>query len=262
MSIPRNTPKQPVVDVRIPMLQWANGITMGRLSGIPRFSGFVGWHIEKGQDAALDDALSSFPTVDIRHPRKGSDPEVKPHWSLGESILWYPLSAGFPGDTIFSSMRMPDECSDAGIGLRWEADTRRSKLVLYGYIKIGDAYFLMSIPSKSLITEEFFAAYADHLRVLEVIDDLIDRSKHPGQVSFYEVGLPFVAGSEKSYGKGETTTVTPIQSGHPEAVDRAYLKQRWAMIPSEQIDNDWPLVQSLAREFTFKAPGSDQEIAD
>lgn len=259
MHIGRNVPKQPVENVHIPMMQWANGLTQGKLSGLTRFSGFVGWHIEREQSSELDAAFDGFPTVKIRHPRKGGDPVEKDHWSLGESMVFYPLTGGFPGDSIFASLRMPNECAEAGIGLRWEEEARRSKLALYGYIKAGMAYHLVTIPAKSLITDEFFAAYAAHLQTLQVVDTMIDREKHPTEVSFHEFGLPFVAGPEKSFGKGETTVVTTIRCGHPDVIDREYLKKMWATIPTDRLSQDWPLVQALAHELTFKAPEAEYE---
>lgn len=269
MSIGRNKPKPAQeASVRLPMLQWANGRTEGKPHGIPRFSGFVGWHVEQGQDTALDAALrlNNTATVTIRHPRQGADPVEKLHWNLGETVTFYPLTSGFPFETFSASMRDPDACASAGIGLKWDDEARRSRMVLYGYIKLAvpnseSPFHLVMIPAKGRITEEFFAAYMDHLRVLEAADEVIDRQKHPASVEFHEIGIPLTAGAEKSFGKTDTTVVVPVASAHSNIIDAAYLRTVWASIPAHQIENDWPLVRALAHDFIFRTALADSQEA-
>src|SRR5262245_56720403 len=102
--IPRNTP-QTVQDV--PILQWASGTTEARPITGDRFQGFVGFHTEKGKDAAIDAACQAAggPQMHLRHPRPNGQPAIVTHWAFGEFIRFHPITAGPPATTISGCLR-------------------------------------------------------------------------------------------------------------------------------------------------------------
>jgi len=222
--IPRNTPQQ-VQDV--PILQYASGHTEARPQGLGRFSGHTGFHVERGKDAAFDAACeqAGIAEIDIRHPRAGAQPEIKRHWSFGESIRFHPITAGPPYRTIAHCLRTP-QTAQAGLGLAWPQG-EKSRLAVRGFIVVGGELRLVQLSVRSTMTDYLLAALLDHVRVCAVADDLIDRAKHPEVVTLHELALPLVAGAETSVGRGETSTVAPLKSGHPEAIDREYVKSCW-----------------------------------
>src|SRR5919108_1509162 len=133
-SIPRNTP-QSVQDV--PILQWASGRTEARSASGGRFAGHVGFHIEAGKDDELDRALhaASIPRIEIRHPRSGAPSEIKPHWSFGDSLRLYPITAGPPATTISACLRSA-ATAEAGLGLAWPQG-EKSRMAVRGLLLIG-----------------------------------------------------------------------------------------------------------------------------
>src|SRR5262245_41645523 len=122
MTIPRNTPA-PVQDC--PILQYASGRTEARPAAQSRFMGHVGFHIEQGKDEALDAALGALgtPRMEIRHPRQGGQSAIVPHWSLGETIRFHPITAGPTSTTIGGCLAGPNaqRTAEVGIGLAWPA---------------------------------------------------------------------------------------------------------------------------------------------
>lgn len=222
--IPRNTPQQ-VQDV--PVLQYASGHTEARLPGLSRFSGHVGFHVERGKDSHFDAACvaADIAEIDIRHPRAGSQPEVKRHWSFGESVRFYPVTAG-PAYTTIAGCLRTSQTAEAGLGLAWPQGDK-SRLAVRGFILIGSEPRLVQLSVRSTMTDALLAALLDHVRVCAVADSLIDRSKHPEPVTLHELALPLTAGAETSVGRGETSTVAPLRSAHPEQIDRDYVVSCW-----------------------------------
>lgn len=221
--IPRNTP-QTIQDC--PVLQWASGHTKARLAGHSLFQLFVGFHIERERDSALDALLEAAGTakIDIKHPRPGGS-EVKPHWSFGESIRFYPVTAGPPATTISACLRTP-ATAEAGIGLAWPAG-EKSRMAVRGFILVGTVPILVQLSARSTMTGYLLAALIDHVRVCQLADDMIDRGKHPDLVALHELALPLVAGDEVAAGRGETSQITPLASDHPQEITRAYVSSCW-----------------------------------
>jgi hypothetical protein len=233
MSIPRNTP-QTVQDV--PILQWASGHTQARSTPSARFAPFVGFHSEQGKpapgrgpgDSELDAACAAagVESIEIRHPRPGGF-EVKPHWSFGEAIRFHPVTAGPPATTISGCLRLADQTAAAGIGLLWQPG-EKSRLAVRGLLLVDGVPFLVQLSVRSTMTGFLLAALLDHYRVCDTADSIIDRGKHPEMVALHELALPLVAGPEQAAGKGETTAqITPLISGHPAELDRAYVSSCW-----------------------------------
>jgi hypothetical protein len=104
----------------------------------------------------------------------------------------------------------------------------KSRLAMRGLLLIGEAPILVQLSVKSTMTGFLLAALLDHYRVCDAADSLIDRTKHADQVALHELALPLIAGSEQPAGKGETTAqITPLVSGHPAELDRAYVSGCW-----------------------------------
>lgn len=257
MTLGRN---RVITTVDVPVLQWANGRNDARqMLGVGRFQSHVGWYTEAGKDEDFDAWLkdAGFHLFEMRHPRQGGAPAIVRHYDLGDSLLFYPLTAGPVAPTVAGSLKSPKlaaDTADAGIALRWaRGDGERSKMALRGYLAVpvhGVYPQLVQITAKSRMTDELMSAIVDHVRVCEVADSLVDRAKHPAEVGLWELPMPLGPGSEAQWGRGETTTVTPIRSAHPDAPDLAYLRAMWrdAQAP-EWMTRDWPGVQAWAREF-------------
>lgn len=247
-----------VVDAQdVPTLQWANGRNEARkMLGVGRFASHVGWYTECDKDEAFDDWLkgAGLHPFEMRHPRESGPPAIVRHWDLGDSLLFFPLTSGPVAPTVAGSLKASQATAEAGIALRWtRGDGERSKMAIRGYLAIpvyGTYPGLLQISVKSRMTDELMTALVDHVRVCEVADSLVDRAKHPDVVGLWELALPLGPGDEQSWGRGETTMVTPIRSGHPDAPDLSYLRGFWrdaAVVAGMQ--RDWPGVQMWAREY-------------
>lgn len=223
--IPRNTP-QAIADV--PILQWANAHTVARPLGTGRFSGFVGFHSEIGKDADFDRLChaAGVARVEIRHQRDSGQPQIVPHWSFGEALTVYPVTAGPPATTISACLQQAEATAAAGIGLAWPSGAR-SRMAVRVLVVIGEALAQLQLSTRSTMTERLLGALLEHFTACAAADDLVDRSKHPEPIMFHDLGLPLTAGAEVSVGSGETATYTPFVAGHPRRLDRAYIASCW-----------------------------------
>jgi hypothetical protein len=236
-------------------LQYANGKPQYRkVAGAGRFESFVGFHIEVGKHEELDEIMRREKTqlIEIKHPRPGGAEIVK-HWCLGENVRFFPITSGPVAPTVAGCLG--DNTSntvDAGIGLRW-GNGERSKMAVRGYLyelyhKGYDGLVQFSVRSR--MTEELLKALIDHGRVCEALDGIIDRSRHPEVVYFHEVALPLGAGEETEWGKGDTSTVVPFMSLHPEVIDKAYAKTVWRPDEIDQMSTKaWGGIQQWARSY-------------
>lgn len=230
MTIGRNTPRT-VTDA--PTLQWANGKSFYRQTlGTGRFVPFVGFHIEAGRDGELDQAMlaAKMPQIEMKHQRPAGV-EIVRHWSLGEDLVLHPITSGPVAPTVAGSCaeRNAQATADAGIGLRWGAG-ERSRMAVRGFIApllaVG-CLRIVQFSVRSRMTDVLLSCLLEHGRVCEAADSLIDRAKHAEVVTYHEIGLPLGPGSEQEWGKGDTATVVPFASAHPETIDAEYLRGRW-----------------------------------
>ncbi|MDW8147686.1 MAG: hypothetical protein RMJ48_15520 [Roseiflexaceae bacterium] len=269
MAIGRNKIRHLVDAITI---QWANGKSEARLTpGSGRFVSHVGWYAEVGRDDEFDRFVyqAGVPQMEIRHSRQGAAAQIVRHWNLGEQLRFFPVTSGPVATTVAASLSPRNIAAtiEAGIGLRWgRGEGERSKMAIRGYMQIRrrscsdagthDEWLLyprlVQISVRSRMTDELLAALVDHVRVCEIADTLVDRSKHPDVIHCYELALPLGPGQEEQWGKGETTTVMPIASLHPETIDLSYLRSLWR--PDQVVEmalRDWPDVQAWAREFSI-----------
>jgi hypothetical protein len=263
MTIGRNQVRQ--IQDAMP-IQWANGKHEGRLTpGQGRFVSHVGWYAEVGKDHEFDAAMEAagVPQMEIRHPRQGSPAQIVTHWNLGETIRLYPVTSGPVAPSVAASLapRSVAATVEAGIGIRWSREPgARSKLGIRGYLQIGSTVYprLVQISVRSRMTDELLDALVDHVRVCELADSLVDRAKHPDVVQLYELALTLGAGAEEQWGKGETTTVFPLASMHPQQPDLPYLRSIWRPEGLRAwVERDWPDVQAWAQEFSFATEYSE-----
>ncbi|WP_129674812.1 hypothetical protein [Candidatus Chloroploca sp. Khr17] len=241
-------------------LQYANGKSVARRTiGSGRFSPYIGFHIEAGRDAALDEALrdAGISQCEIKHQRPGGAEVIK-HWDFGESIELYPITSGPVATTVAGSLAGGNarETASSGIGLRW-ANGERSKLAVRGFlrplVKVGYLR-LVQFSVRSRMTDELLKALLDHGRVCELADHLIDRTTHAEPVTFHEIALPLGPGEETEWGKGDTATVIPVVSYHPPAVDQAYILERWRPeTVHEAALREWEGIQLWAREYALQS---------
>lgn len=266
--IGRNSPRNAR---EVPNLQWANGKNEARSTpGKGRFFPFVGWYVEVGRDEAFDRFAkeADIPQIEIRHSRVGAEAEIVRHWNLGDSVRFFPVTRGPVALTVAASLS-PENLArtmDAGIGLRWNRNEgNRSRLAVRGYPQVmrKDVWLtypgLVQISVRSRMSDKLLAALVDHVRVCETADTLVDRNKHPNIIECYELALPLGPGNEEEWGKGETATVTPIVSLHPQTIHGDYLQTIWRpSLVVELAQCDWPEIQTWAHEFSL-APSASSE---
>jgi hypothetical protein len=240
-------------------LQYANGKSVARMTvGSGRFAPLVGFHIECGKDADLDEALrvAQVAQIEIKHQRQGGA-EIVRHWFLGESVRLFPVTAGPVAPTVAASLgRNARRTTEAGIGLRWGAN-ERSKMALRGYLDTlvrAGSVRLVQLSVRSKMTDVLMAALVDHQRVCEAADGLVDRARHPEAVTYHEIALPLGPDEEQEWGKGDTATVVPFRSLHPAEITADYLRGVWR---SDAVHaaayRDWESVQSWAHEYATQA---------
>jgi hypothetical protein len=253
---------QQLVDA--PTLQYANGKSVARQTlGSGRFVPLVGFHVEVGKDADLDEALGAAKVaqIEIKHQRQGGA-EIVRHWFIGESVRLYPVTSGPVAPTVAASLagRAAAATAAAGIGLRWGAN-ERSKMAIRGYLDIDGAAEmpLVQLSVRSRMTDVLLACLVDHTRVLEAADGLVDRTKHPAVVTYHEIALPLGPADEQEWGKGDTATVVPFKSLHPAEVDANYLRTVWR---SEGVhtaaEAAWAGTQAWAEDYADQTEETDR----
>lgn len=257
--IPRNTPRT-IQDV--PILQWANGHTQARLSGMPRLQPFVGFHSEVGRDADLDAACTAAntPQMVIRHQRSGAPAVEVAHWALSEQIFFFPLTAGPPATTIAGCLRRSAETAAAGLGLSWPSGGR-SRLAVRGYVPIGSTWVLLQLSVRSTMTDHLLAALLDHTRVCTAADDLVDRARHAGLIAPTELALILGPGDEIAAGKAETAQITPLRSEHPVEVTKTYILGIWRPAALwQQAITDWAATLDWAAGYASGETNGDTHV--
>jgi hypothetical protein len=146
--------------------------------------------------------------------------------------------------------------AEAGIGMRWGA-SERSKMAVRGYLEVlarAGYLRLVQLSTRSRMTDRLLGALLDHGRVCEAADHLIDRTRHPEVVSFHEIALPLGPAEEQEWGKGDTATVVPFKSVHPDAIDAEYLRAVWR--PDNvhaAAQRDWEGIKLWAQEYATQA---------
>ena len=241
-------------------LQYANGKSVARQTlGSGRFVPLVGFHIEVGKDAELDEAMraAQVAQIEIKHQRQGGA-EIVRHWFLGERVRLYPVTSGPIAPTVSGSLsgRNAQRTSEAGIGMRWGAN-ERSKMAIRGYleplVKVG-CLRLVQLSVRSRMTDVLLGTLVDHGRVCEAADGLIDRARHADLVTYHEIALPLGPAEEQEWGKGDTATVVPFKSLHPAEVDAEYLRGVWRPDSLHAAAyRDWESIQTWAHEYATQA---------
>jgi hypothetical protein len=248
-------------------IQYANGKSMARpfeqSAGQGRFAPFAGFYIEVSKDVEVDEALAAAKVaqVEIRHPRQGGS-EVVRHWNLGPSVKFYPITSGPVALTVASSLAGANACKtrEAGIGMYWP-DNGRSKTAVRGLLDVlvrAGCSKLIQFSVRSRMGDVLLAALADHERVCEAADTLIDRSKHPEIVSLHEIALRLGEAEEATWGKGDTTQVIPFKSLHPADIDANYLRGVWRPDAVHSLAlREWEAIQSWAADYQAGNDTSD-----
>lgn len=241
-------------------LQYANGKSMARMTpGSGRFTALVGFHIEVGKDAELDEALraAKVAQIEIKHQRQGGA-EIVRHWFLGETVRLYPVTSGPVAPTVAGSLsgRNARLSAEAGIGVRWGTN-ERSKLAIRGYLDLlvrAGHVRLVQLSTRSRMTDVMLSALLDHGRICEAADTLIDRTRHPEVVTYHEIALPLGPGNEEEWGKGDTATVVPFHSLHPADIDAEYLRGVWRPDSVQAAAyRDWESIQLWAQEYALQS---------
>jgi hypothetical protein len=243
------------VQTDYPAIGWGNGLMRARKSEKARFSEYVGFFVTAGEDHNLDKAMeeAGYSTIEAQHPRQGADPIVKRHWDLGENLDFLPVTMGTPATATSALLRMKDKAAQAGVGIRWPQG-ERALLGIIGYIKpLAERGYMQpfKIGARSLMVDYVLKALADHTRVCQFADSIVDRSKHPDPVELYEIVWRLGPGEQTAFGKESTSLVVPIVSMHPAQPDAAYIKANY--LTSEEIkakaEADFPAIQQWANGF-------------
>lgn len=255
--ITRNTVAPVATDA--PTLQWANGKPVARAAGSSeRFQPYVGFHSEVDRDADLDDAMhrAKIAQCEIKHQRPGGAAIVR-HWTLGETIRFSPITSGPVAATIAASLAPRNAAATitAGLGMRW-GQGERSTMAVRGYLHalLAVGYVQpVQLSVRSRMSDVLLAALIDHARICEAADQLIDRAKHPELVTLHEIALPLGPGSEQEWGNGDTATVVPFVSLHPQAIDAPYLRALWrAEALHTAALSAWPGIVTWAADFALR----------
>lgn len=252
--------------VSVPVLQWANGRTVAQSQdNAGTFESFVGWHIEVGQHAMVDEAAqkAAIPIVHIRHQRQGGEgAAVVRHWNLGPHIRLFPLTRGPVVDHMAAAARedAKAEIADSGMVMRWDAQsehqTDRSYLAVRGYVQFlaPDRSWVL-IPAlvqatvRARMTDAFLAALVDHLRVCEQADAFLKPDRRTAPITMYELALPLEPGEEEVWGKRQTAPVIPMRSARPQTITREYLQSMWRpQYVADAALRDWDAVRAWAAE--------------
>lgn len=250
----------------VPVLQWANGRTVVQSHDhAGTFESFVGWHIEVGQHAIVDEVAqrAAIPIVHIRHQRQGGEgAAVVRHWSLGPHIRLFPLTRGPVVDRMAAAAREDAraDIADSGMVMRWDSQsddlTDRSYLAVRGYVQFQapDQTWviiptLVQVTVRSRMTDAFLAALVDHLRVCEQADAFLKPDRRTEPIAMYEIALPLEPGEEEVWGKRQTAPVIPMRSARPQTITRAYLQAMWRpKYVAEAALRDWDAVRAWAAE--------------
>ncbi|HEX6292973.1 MAG TPA: hypothetical protein VFZ66_27570 [Herpetosiphonaceae bacterium] len=222
-------------------LQYSNGNTLIKRPGDARFTkGPVGFHCEAGgRNPAFDRFARKYalPTLEVKHERQGGS-EIKPHWDLGETISFIPLTRGPVAPTVSASKATPHllaQTAEAGIGLVWPDSPRtqpghprsikpaKSKLAVRGYLVLRVQDELRVFPqvvqltTTGRMTDKLMAALRLHALVAEAAD--LHWNRPPDDpVGCYELRLPLRVGPEEEWqgGQGGQSTVCPFVADHPQ----------------------------------------------
>jgi len=262
--ITRNTPQPAAPDAVA--LQWANGKTMARPhGGNARFAPYVGFHIEVGKDDVIDRALHGAETgqIEIKHQRPGGA-EIVRHWAVageGDTLRFFPVTAGPVAETMTESVRRAVEMGDAGIGVFW-GQGERSRLAVRGYLDTlvrAGCLRPVQLTTRSRMTDVLLACLLAHGRACTAADDLIDRARHPDVVCFHELALPLAAGEAVEWGTTDSTEVVPFACTHPATIDGAYLRTVWRPdgVHAAAL-RDWAGVVAWAQRFANQ--GDDASV--
>ncbi|WP_322489386.1 hypothetical protein [Chloroflexus sp.] len=240
-------------------LQWANGKSYARPfekgAGVGRFAPHVGFYIEIGKDGEIDEALgrAGIKQIEIRHQREGGS-EIARHWDLGASVKFYPITSGPVATTVASSLAGANarKTRDAGIGVYWPSDGR-SKTAVRGLldvlVRVG-CLRLVQLAVRSRMGDVLLAVLADHARVAEAADDLVDRERHPEIICLHEIALPLGEADEQTWGKVDTAEVVPFKSLHPAKIDAEYLRGLWRPDAVNALAyREWEAIQTWAGDY-------------
>jgi hypothetical protein len=168
-------------------------------------------------------AIAAFSALALRARGRRGGALTRPGWRGREGAA----RPGNANDARCGCLRLADATAAAGLGLLWQPG-EKSRLAVRGLLLVEGTAILVQLSVRSTMTGFLLAALLDHVRVCEAADSLIDRSKHPELVALHELALPLCAGTEQAAGKGETTAqITPLISGHPADLDRAYVSSCW-----------------------------------
>lgn len=173
--IGRNQPR-PNIPAAV-ALQWANGKTIARAPGSnDDFTSFVGFYIQIGKDANLDEALATarMAQVEIEHQRENGS-QIVTHWNLGKTIDLLPITSGPVASSVSAStLTAATETAAAGIGLRWgRGEGDRSQLSIRSFVRpIWEVGYNLPVQlaTSSRMTDHLLAALLDHTRAATAAD--------------------------------------------------------------------------------------------
>jgi hypothetical protein len=254
------------VQTDYPSIGWGNGLMKARKDSKARFSEYVGFFVAAGEDHNLDKAMEEigYSTIEAQHPRQGTEPIVKKHWNLGETLDFLPITMGTPATTTNTLLRMKDKAAQAGVGIRWPQG-ERALVGIIGYIKpLAEKGYMQpfKIGARSLMVDYILKALADHTRVCQFADSIVDREKHPDPVELYEIAWKLGPGEQTAFGKESTSLVVPIVSMHPAQPDAEYIKATY--LTNEEIkrkaEADFPAIQQWANGFNNGTESATESV--
>jgi hypothetical protein len=160
---------------------------------------------------------------------------------------------GTPATSTSALLRMKEKAAHSGVGIRWPQG-ERALVGVIGYIKpLAEKGYMQpfKIGARSLMVNYVLKSLADHTRICQFADSIVDRSKHPDPVELYEIVWKLGPGEQTAFGKESTSLVVPIVSMHPAQPDADYIKTHY--LTNEEIkrkaEADFPAIQQWANGF-------------
>jgi hypothetical protein len=240
--MPRIIPKD-TADKR-PVLSWSTGKEIFGESLLHR-----GLFLDHGLDAALDAAATAagWRSGALTH----GDGETRVHWLLPSPAYLYVAILGVPYTSVAALAR--EDVSYSGIGCRWPPGGRSRLAVQVCIPVLVEHGYTEPVPLtvSSTSTDDLLAALLAHNTVLDRCEAAAAERGRERSFEFWEAALPLVPGNPVQRGQGaQTSSITPIASGHPPQPSLDYL--RGVLAPGAVgviVAERWDAIERWARQF-------------
>lgn len=238
--MPRITPKE-TPDKR-PVASWSSGKEVLNTDKV-----FRGFFLDVGLDERLDAACDAagWEQGELSH----LDGEARNHWLLPTPTPLFVLIQGIPFTTMPALVKT--DVSYSGLKAFWPRDGRSvlGFQALHPDLLAAGYHEPIPFTVKSTSTDDLLAALLKHNAVLDACEEAAAKKGAPRTFEFWEVAVPFGAGTKVARGKDLQSPISPIVCVHPPKPDVTYLRKILApKIVGDIIDRTWPQITSWAAD--------------